>query len=357
MSHHDRRQGRRAGRVRRREDRDVRLARRRANRLRAFADGVETVPILVHDDPDPDAVAAAFGVRVLLGRSPEAAPIVTLGAPTRPENRRLIELLHLRVTVVHASELYSFERLVSVDTAPRGLEPARLPCLAIIDHHPPEGGYPAEFVDVRPDYAAASTIVAEYLLALDPERIGRALATALLYGIKTDSDNLTRSVTPADVRAYAFLVARADLALLRRVERPMYPVHLIREFGRALTGIAVENGVAAVHVGPVDETSAHIMAELADFCLSVEGVSWVVVAAELGDDVVLTIRHLGGGPGAGELAERLTREAGHGGGHAAMARASWPREAAARMLHGPAEQATKALLQRVREGIESLRST
>ncbi|MBX6365722.1 MAG: DHH family phosphoesterase, partial [Gemmatimonadetes bacterium] len=310
MDERDRRGRRRGGRVRRREDRDARLARRRAHRLCAFAAGGGAVPILVHEDPDPDAVAAAFGVQTLLDRSPETAPIVTLGAPTRPENRRLIELLHLQVTEVPAAELYGFERLVCVDTAPRGLDPERLPRLAVVDHHPPQNGYRAELADVRPDYAAASTIVAEYLQAVDVARVGRGLATALLYGIKTDSDDLTRSVTPADVRAYAFLVARADLALLRRVERPMYSVHLVRAYGRALAGIAVENGVAAVHVGAIDPEAAHTLAELADFCLSVEGVSWVVVAAEVGDDVALTIRHLGAGPGAGELAAALTRGVG-----------------------------------------------
>jgi nanoRNase/pAp phosphatase (c-di-AMP/oligoRNAs hydrolase) len=300
-------------------------------------------------------------MQTLLARDAESAPIVTLGGPTRPENRRMMELLRLRVTEIEPEELYRFERVIAVDTQARDLDPSRVGRLAIVDHHPDAGGA-AELRDIRPRLAACATMVTEYLRAVDERRIGRGLATALLYGIKTDSDSLTRGVTPADVRAYAFLQARAQLDLVRRIERPMYSVALMRTYGRALASVAVDDAVAAAFAGTLAEPDSHILAELADFCLAVEGVCWAVVGGVVGDDVVLSIRRLAAGAdmddsaGAGALAERLAGENGHGGGHASMARASWPRTSADERLFAPSlEEAAALLLRRVQKELDAMR--
>lgn len=344
-------------------------ARARVERLRAFAEGAPAVPILIHQDPDPDAVASAAAVATLLGRSPDDAPIVTLGGATRPENKRMVQLLRLRVTEVTAEELYRFDRLICVDSQPRGVERERLGRLAVIDHHPLDEGLEAEIEDIRPGYAACATMLTEYLRAWDERRINRQLATALLYGIKTDSDNLTRGVTPADVRAYGFLQGRADVELIRRIERPSYSLSLLHSYGRALAAVAVDNSVAATFAGGVSEADSHVIAELADFCLSLDGVCWAVAGAVVQDEVVLSIRHLEtnhegaqeeearprASGGAGELARRLAGQEGRGGGHATMARATWPRTAADQRLFAPSlEEAAKLLLRRVRGELDGL---
>src|SRR5690606_10039950 len=77
---------------------------RRAYCLRRFAAERGVVPILIHEDPDPDAVSSALAVSDLLGAGPERHPIVTLDDTTRPENRRMAELLHIRVTRVTIEE-------------------------------------------------------------------------------------------------------------------------------------------------------------------------------------------------------------------------------------------------------------
>lgn len=344
------------GAASRREDAWKRRAQDAVARLRAFVEGAVAVPILVHPDPDPDAVAAAFGLRVLLGLDADAAPIVTLRAATRPENRRMMELLHLSVTEVTADEIYGFERLIAVDTQPRSLDPASLPRLAVVDHHPPEPGYRADFTDIRPDLAAASTLVTEYLWASADRPVGRELATALLYGIKTDSADLTRSVTPHDVLAYAFLQRRADLELLHRIERPMVSLALARTYGRALAAIAVDNAVAAIFAGRLEPEETHVLSELADFALTVEGVCWAAAAAVVGQEVSIAIRHLGGEPGAGALARRLAAAGGEGGGHATMARVTLRRAEGGADFAASLEEATAALLDRLRPEVDALRA-
>jgi nanoRNase/pAp phosphatase (c-di-AMP/oligoRNAs hydrolase) len=312
------------------------------------------VPILVHSDPDPDAVSSALGIRMLLGGDPERTPIVTIDPMTRRENRRMAELLNIRVTRITAAELRRFERVITVDTQPRGVQQDGLPRVAVIDHHPPEtDSYDADFLDIRPEYGATASIVTEYLRALDEKRIGGKLATALLFGIKTDTDSLTRSVTPADVAAYAFLQARADLQLVRRFERPSYSPAAARCFGRALASIECDNELCVSWLGELDPDESHMLPDFADFCLGIENVTWVAVAAVLEGSLIITLRHAGGEPGAGAVARRIAGDAGSGGGHSEMARVNVTLDAAEAVLGSePGPDAPAALVRLMRRVLD-----
>lgn len=325
-------------------------AERRAFCLREFAAGADIVPILIHDDPDPDAVSSALAVVELLGAHPDRNPIVTLDEMTRPENRRMAELLDIRVTEITRDELMRFGRVIAVDTQPGGMQTDGRPRFAVIDHHPQEDDYTADYADVRPDYGATASMMTEYLRAADPRPINRGLATALLFGIRTDTDSLMRGVTPADVTAYAHLQSLADTQLVRRFERPSYGRDTAQAFGRALATAEQDGDLLVVHLGLLEENESHVLADLADFCLTIENITWVVAAAEIDDELVLTIRHTGKGAGAGALARALADLGGSGGGHATMARVALKRERARELLGGNAD--APAVLRLVRRVME-----
>ncbi|HUP89822.1 MAG TPA: DHH family phosphoesterase [Longimicrobiales bacterium] len=321
---------------------------RRLTELRRFAEGEGDVPILVHPDPDPDAVASALAVRALIRRDPVSMPIVTLGEMTRPENRRMVELLQTRVTEVTTEECMKLDRMIAVDFQPRFKEDG--PRLAVIDHHPREN-IKTEFEDIRPHYGATATMMYEYLRLEDERRIATPLATALLYGIKTDTDSLARECIGADVEAYAFLQNHADLPLLRRMARPSYSVETAISYGDALTNIVAKDDFATVFLGEIDDCDAHVMPDIADFCLSLDEITWVVASAIINDKLVLTIRHIGGGDfGAGDLAKKVSSNGGSGGGHSTMARAVLPLEDGWKAFRNmPTKEASSALLDRLAE--------
>ena len=327
---------------------------RRVAELRAFANGGRVLPILVQQDPDPDGMASALGLRLLLGLPEEDAPIVSLGEVTRAENQRMAELLQLRVTRVTESELAGFEQVVTVDTQPPpGLDRVRW---AVIDHHPERGGYQAEYKDIRPRFGAAATMVTEYLRAAE-RPIPARLATALLYGIRTDTEVLRRGAGPADVVAYGFLQGRADQELLRRIGRPAFSEPGMRSVGRALAGLAREGDVAVAFVGRLDDRSAHVLPNLADFVLALEGVSWSAAAGLVGDELAINIRRVGAGPGAGDLALALAEEEGRGGGHRSMARVGIElREGLPYSEEAGHPETAEWLLERMVSGVESLRA-
>ena len=323
-------------------------AERRGYCLRQFAAGEDLVPILIHNDPDPDAVSSALAVVKLLDGSPARTPIVTLDPITRPENRRMAELLHIGVTQITRDELMRFDRVITVDTQPDGLQEDGKPRFAVIDHHPPEDDYVAEFSDIRPEYGATATMMTEYLRAADEKLINRSLATALLFGIRTDTDTLARGVTAADVAAYAWLQSRADAQLVRRFERPSYTYRAAGAFGDALANAAFDHELVVGHLGELSAEESHVLADLADFCLTIENVTWVVVSAAIDGQLILTIRHTGTGAGAGTLARAIAELGGDGGGHATMARAVLSLDLAEDLLGGKADApAVQRLVRRV----------
>lgn len=322
--------------------------------LRAFARDTPVVPILVQRDPDPDGMASAVGVRTLLHRDESASPIVSLGEVTRPENRRMAELLRFQVTRVTERELDGFDRVIAVDTQPRpGGSRTRY---AVIDHHPPRRGYTAELADIRPHIGAAATMVTQYLRAGD-EPVSTRLATGLLYGIRTDTDVLRRGTSGEDVEAYAFLQDLADEDLLRRIGRPAFSEQAMTSVGQALTGLRKREDVAVAYVGRLDARTAHVLPNLADFCLAIEGVAWSAAGGLVGDELAINIRHSGSGAGAGELARSMAEEEGMGGGHHAMARVAYR----VKPGHGFADQpgdpdTVEWLMDRVMTGMGALRA-
>jgi nanoRNase/pAp phosphatase (c-di-AMP/oligoRNAs hydrolase) len=327
---------------------------KRVHDLRAFARDTEVVPILLQNDPDPDGMSSALGLRALLRRHEDDCPIISLGEVTRSENRRMAELLGLQVVRVSESELNGFRRVITVDTQPAPGESRTR--YAVIDHHPVRDGYSADFVDIRPEIGAAATMVTGYLRVADPRAINPRLATALLYGIRTDTEVLRRGAAPADIEAYAFLQGIADHELLRKIGRPAFSEQGVRAVGRALAGLRKEGDLAVAYVGALDDRTSHVLPNLADFCLAIEGVSWSAAAGIVDDELVINIRRTGGGSGAGDLAKALAEEEGKGGGHHTMARVAIALNGRSPFgLEAGDDEAGDWLLERLMSGVESVR--
>jgi nanoRNase/pAp phosphatase (c-di-AMP/oligoRNAs hydrolase) len=297
------------------------FARRQVERFRRAMRGARSCAFLMQHDPDPDAIASALALRTVLGAGAAEAPIITCGRVTRPENRRLIDELGVRIDHVSSRALGKYENLILVDVQPPYFGGDLTEVAAVIDHHPPSGAFRARFKDVRPSYGASATIAAEYLLAEGEEPLTRELATALLYGIITDTKSLSRSASDDDLEMFAYLFPRADHSLLRRIQHPSYSAATLRRFGLALQRAHVTRGVAHVHLGRLPEDQEHIVAQLAEFCLGIEGANTAVVSGVFHDRVVMSARALWP---AAKLGDRL-REAfdryGSAGGHAVMAKA------------------------------------
>ncbi len=293
----------------------------RVERLRELAAGKERIGILLQDDPDPDALASGLALRALLGRTRPSAPLITFGRITRPENAAMVRALEIEVEHVTVADLARFQALAMVDVQPSFCEETLPDLLIVIDHHPETKGCKAAFRDIRPSYGATATILTEYLRAADvkiPERV----ATALFYGIKSDTLHLERGGTRADMEAFAFLYELANHNIVRRIERPELPLDGLDALGEALVHRQIIHNVLFAHLGPVSRPD--LIPQFADLCLQVSGIEWSVVSGLTGDELQVSVRNVGYVRAAGEVVREAFGQLGSAGGHRTAAKAVVP---------------------------------
>jgi nanoRNase/pAp phosphatase (c-di-AMP/oligoRNAs hydrolase) len=300
---------------------DRAITRARVERIRARFEDAERVLILMQDDPDPDAIASALALKVLLGRTRTSAPLCTFGTITRPENLAMCKILEIDVAVIDARVLEQFDRVAMVDVQPTFLEEPIGEVDLVIDHHPVERPFKSRLKDVRPSYGATSTILVEYLRAADV-KISQRLATALLYGIKSDTLGLERGGTRADLEAFAYLYLLANHNALRRIERPELSEAALDVLAQGLADRRIVHGVFFSHLGRV--AVVDLVPQFADFGLQAEGVEWSVVSGVVGADLHVSIRNVGYVRSAGEVAHEAFGDLGSAGGHRTMAKAVIP---------------------------------
>ena len=306
--------------------------------LRALLGSREKVGILLQPDPDPDGIACGYALRALLGRKAPTAPLISFGGVQRPENRAMVAALGIDVRTLTPDELDEFDGLALLDVQPTVFgenPPARVRSVdAVIDHHPVRSGYDAVFRDIRPGYGATATILTEYIRASGME-LHPALATALVYGIKTDTQLLGRETSRADLMAFAYLHAHHSPALLRRIERPALPAEGLRALGRGLATTKVEEGIHLLVLGRVRED---VIPQVAELALQAEGAEWAIAAGIVGSDLVFSVRNVGYVRAAGEVVRAVVEGLGVGGGHRTMAKGIIPLKAF-RKVYGNATRA------------------
>jgi nanoRNase/pAp phosphatase (c-di-AMP/oligoRNAs hydrolase) len=301
----------------------IRLARtmRRVEEVNARFEGAESVLILLQDDPDPDAIASGLALRQVLGRNKQSTPLGSFGRVTRPENIAMVKLLEIEIEKVTKQSLATFDRIAMVDLQPPHLANPPAEIDLVIDHHPEQFTYKSHLKDIRPSYGATSTILLEYLLC-SGSSIGTRLATAMLYGIKSDTFSLSREVNEWDVEAFSYLYPLANHNLMRRIERPELPPAALDALSLALKNRRVIDKVAFVHLGRVERDD--LIPQMADFSLSFEGIEWAFVSGVYESNYIISIRNVGYVRAAGRVLKEAFASIGSAGGHGSMAKAIIP---------------------------------
>lgn len=293
------------------------------SRLRKLLDALSPGPVLIlmHDNPDPDCFASAWGLRYLFERVAGIKSTVAYGGVIgRASNKALIERLDLKLRHVDQIEFAEFPKVVMVDTQPRGgnnsLPHDRVPD-AVIDHHGiRKATKSVPFVDVRTNYGATCTMVVQYLNQAEIE-IPADLATLLFYAIRTETQELGREASRADVEAYMELFPVADMETVSGIERARIPVDYFEVWHRGISAAKVYGSVATCPVGPVHNPD--MIPEIADMLLRLEGVTWSLVCGYHRGQVVFSLRTVDGGVNAGAIAQRIVGKRGTAGGHETMA--------------------------------------
>lgn len=272
---------------------------------------------------DPDALAAAMALKRLLSHRAQEVAIARVNEITRPDNLAMIRYLRIPVQLWKPEMLDRYQRFALVDSQPHhNVAFQGIPFSVVIDHHPPVAEHPVsgDFVEIRPEFGATSTMMARYMQSLRIKP-GRLLASALLYGIRTDTAAFERSGGETDLQAYQWLSRNSESSLLRRILRSEYLLEWLPLFSRAFRSLHTCNKGALAHIG--DIKSPDLLVAIADFFTRVHGLKWVAVSGVYGETVVVIFRG-DGGRDMGRFASQRFGDIGSAGGHRALARAEFP---------------------------------
>ncbi len=285
--------------------------------------------VLVTIDPDPDAIASAIAIKRLLLRRAGTVTIAAVKPITRWNNLTMVKLLKIPLHGFGTVRPEEYTKFVLVDGNPHH-HPAfsSLPYSVIIDHHPfsPEAHWctsSSPHIDIRPSYGATSSILTEYLKAarIKPSQ---SLATALGYGIKTDTRNFSRQTIEEDIRAFLFLYPSINRSMLTKIEISDLSKEELPFFEKAFQCYRTVHHGVFVFLGE-GLPSHDILVIVAEFFLRIHDIFLSFAAGITGDDTVVVVgRSDGKSHHVGEFLKRAFGTIGSAGGHAAMGRAEIP---------------------------------
>ncbi|GGL61355.1 DHH family phosphoesterase [Halocalculus aciditolerans] len=292
----------------------------RLRRLREVLADVEgTLGVFAHDNPDPDAIAAAVTLCRLAETVDVDAEACYFGDISHQENRAFVNLLDIELTNVEAGETPDFDAVALVDHSHPGVNDQLDPdteISVVVDHHPSAEEPDADFVDVRVDAGSTSTILVDYLERFNVD-FDRDIATALLYGIRVDTDDFRREVSVADFEAAATLTEHADWDVLERIETPSVSADTLDVIATAIGEREVRGNVLSTCVGRINDRDA--LAQAADRLLAMQGLSVTFVYGFMDGTVYASARARGADVDLGEALRTAFDEMGSAGGHADMA--------------------------------------
>jgi len=331
---------------------------RRIQQLRDLLQDRRNILVLMHNDPDPDAIASGFALQRLIGHLVPKAPVTLAhgGMMGRAENRTMAAVVipHVRriSSRTAAQALPKYDAILLVDTQPSAgnhllyeidYPPDQI--VLAIDHHPPRRSQVRAVIhDVRPEIGATATLLAEYV-AVSGMDIDGELATALFYGIKSDTRGLSRHTTALDIWAYTALRNFVDTDLLNQIEQVRLPRSYFRGISDALMNTTLyqcsdspqteieetddeQNEMHGDEQPCTGYTSVSLLfqmqrpdmaAEVADLILRMEDVSWAICLGIFEDHLVISVRTDSPKARAGRLVRAIVGKNGAAGGHDTMA--------------------------------------
>lgn len=282
--------------------------------------------IQMHNSPDPDAIATAFALKELIGIKGIEATICYRGQIEKYSTLRMIELLDINIVYVENPEDISEESyIILVDSQKYNSNITDFPGIevACIDHHPVFVDIDYQFKDIRAGVGACSSIIASYYIENNIE-LSRNVATALLYGIKVDTLDLSRGVSDLDLDMFYFLYKKADINKLNSIQRNTLEYKDLTAYWSAIENIRIYDNVGFVNIG--FDCHDVLLACVSDFILSLKEVVFVVVYCEKEDGLKFSIRNENEELDAGIIINKVLEDYGNGGGHKTMAGGVIPRK-------------------------------
>jgi nanoRNase/pAp phosphatase (c-di-AMP/oligoRNAs hydrolase) len=296
-------------------------------KLRTTA-GNGPVLILTHDNPDPDGLASGKALATLLRDTWDIpSRLLYTGLVARAENHVMLDRLTPEWEKTEAlPDLQKYSAVAQIDTQP-GAGNNRLkfihPRHIVMDHHYPvrDATNGASYADVRTEIGSTVTIVFQYLEAAGI-RLDPLLATAMYYGLKTDTRSLSRGDSVADDVAFMKLSQHVDQQELAKVEVAALSLEYFRAFSHGLHATRLHGKAVVSRLGLIEQPD--FAAEMADILIRLQGAQAALCMGQYGDTLHISLRTGSLGQDAGLIIQQVINAPGSAGGHGTMAGGQFP---------------------------------
>ncbi len=247
--------------------------------------------IIVHNNPDPDAISSAMGLKEIAASVGVKGEILYKGEIGHHENKAFVNLLDVELDQSKDFKPSDYKKIAMIECSVPGVNnllPQNTQVSIVIDHHQADiDEVKAEFVDIRPNIGATATIMTKYLQDLEIP-IKTELATALLYGIKVDTNDFQRNTDPADLTAAAYLYPLANHDILSKIETPSRSTEEIDVLGEAIKNREIKGSYLISNVGTIRNRDT--LAQAADYLLTLEGITTTIIFGLAEDHIYISGR-------------------------------------------------------------------
>lgn len=293
------------------------------SRLLEVVDPSDTLGILIN--ADPDSMASAMALKRIFWNKAKRVFIYRINPIKRADNLAFVKFLTVDQKHIRYLKRSAIKKWALVDSQPHHHKLFMdHPYSIIIDHHPITEPVTADFLDIREDYGANASIMTEYLKAAKIKPSPK-LATALFYGIKTDTHDFVRASIPHDMGAFKYLYKFISLSILRKIESSEMTRSMLSQYQRAMERLIFIRDIAFVHMDRVDTPDLLVL--IADFFMKIADIQWSIVSGVYQKNLVVIFRNASFNGDAGKTARKMFGSwKGSAGGHRHAARAEIPLE-------------------------------
>lgn len=255
--------------------------------------------VVLQDFPDPDALSCAWTYKLIAQQFDIRCDIVYAGTLSHQENIALVKLTGLPVQRWTAQnfkdkDLAVYQGCVLIDNQGTTsqlmatIEHAKVPVVAVVDHHTSQGDIDAEFIDLRSQTRATATIFTQYLqaglLKLDSSNGEHVkCATALMHGLRSDTNRLMQA-QEEDFLAAGYLSRFYDTQLLNAVLQASRSRRVMDVIERSLRNRILQNNFSIAGVGYLRYDDRDAIPQAADFLVTEENVHTAVVYGIVHDE-------------------------------------------------------------------------
>lgn len=280
----------------------------------------EHLLVVVHNSPDPDAIASAVALGYLAEKRKDIEVSIAFGGTVgRAENQEMIRKLKIQMKQINRINFDKYDCIALVDTQPGAANnsfPEERKAHIVIDHHPKRPHCKAHIELIEPEIGATSTLLIEWLKTAGLD-IPTDLATALAYAILSETQNLGREATRRDIESYLFVYIKSNIRTLAEITLPRLPRSYFLALAKTLSSTYVYRNLIYAHMG--DIPSSEIVAEMADFLLRHERIGWSLTTGRMKDQLIISIRSTNPDARADELVKLIVPDPNTVGGHEMIA--------------------------------------